>query len=187
MVNKRLDSEMTYYLSGYITNDKNLEVIRYEDIRVDTGARTYQFKVDEWLDRSDSPETLTMHKNLPFLGLTINQRATISKPAQKTLDTGAIKVRELNHTDVPHRMQSSERDTLHELSSSVYIDGNVQSQMLIMNCSYNDRPAFAKKRYFTIMAFLGLSSIYRNGLSKKLFETTYSIEKHVESIVADPQ
>ena len=72
MVNKRLDSEMTYYLSGYITNDKNLEVIRYEDIRVDTGARTYQFKVDEWLDRSDSPETLTMHKNLPFLGLTIN-------------------------------------------------------------------------------------------------------------------
>ena len=53
MLNKFLDSP--------IAKDKEVEVIRYEDIRVDTGAHTYSFKVNEWLDRSDSSETLKMH------------------------------------------------------------------------------------------------------------------------------
>ena len=102
--------------------------------------------------------------------------------AQKNLDKAATKVKEMNHTDTPHRQSSSERDTLHELSQTVSIDGDVQSNMLIMNCEYNDRPNFTKKRYFWLMTLLGLSVVYRNGLRKKLYETDFIVEKHVEAI-----
>ena len=104
------------FLDNPITKDKTIEVRSYVETRVDTGGQTWDFNVNEWLDRSDSPETLSMHTNLKFLGLTINKRVTISKNAQKDLDSAAVAIRELNHTDVPHRMARSERDTLHELS-----------------------------------------------------------------------
>ena len=96
-----------------------------------------------------------------------------------------MKVRELNHTDIPHRMSTSERDTLHELSQDVCVDGAVPGSILVMNCSYSDRPAFAKKRFFILATLLGLSSVYRNGLRSKLFETTFTVEKHVESVKID--
>ena len=51
--------------------------------------------------------------------------------------------------------------------------------MLIMNCNYNDRPNFAKKRYFFLMSMLGLGSLFRNSLRSKLYETNYIVEKHV--------
>jgi len=82
-------------------------------------------------------------------------------------------------------MERSERDVLHEMSQSISIDGHVANNMLIMNCNYNDRPDFAKKRYFTIMTLFGLSSLYRNSLRRRLFETNFYVEKHVESI--DPK
>jgi len=70
------------FLESPITKDKIVEVRRYDDTRVDTGSRTYSFQADDWLDRSDSPETLIVHNNLPFLALTINKRVTVSKLAQ---------------------------------------------------------------------------------------------------------
>lgn len=151
-------------------------------MRIDTGSQTYSMKVNEWLDRSDSPEMLSMNQDLPFLALSIRSNITMSKLAQKTLDDAAIKIREMNHTDYPHTMERSERDVLHELSQSVTFGGHVASSMLIMNCDYSERPNFAKKRYFTLMTLFGLGSLYRNSLRRRLHETNFYVEKHVESI-----
>lgn len=96
--------------------DKIIEVVRYENVRVDTGGRTYNLTNEEWLDRSDSPETINLNDNLAFLGLDITSSASISKPAQRTLDEAAVKIRNQNHTDIPHNKKSSETDTLHEMS-----------------------------------------------------------------------
>ena len=57
--------------------------------------------------------------------------------------------------------------------------------MLIMNCDYEDRPNFAKKRYFILMAFLGMSSFYRIKILSKMYETKFTVEKHVESVNPD--
>jgi len=171
-------------LDSSISKEKIIEIKSYVEKRVDTGEKTYIFEADEWLDLSDSPETLILHSNLPFLALTIDRRVTISRMAQKTLDAAAVKVRELNHTDIPHRNQTNERDTLHELSQLVSV-GDIPAKILVMNCSQNERPAFAKKRYFLLTAFLGLSSFHRNKMNSKLFETTFKIEKHVESVKAE--
>ena len=54
-----------------------------------------------------------------------------------------------------------------------------------MNCNYSERPAFAKKRYFLLTALLGLSALHRNKMNSKMFETTFKIEKHVESVKAE--
>ena len=116
--------------------------------------------------------------------MNILKRVTISKLAQKTIDAAAVKVRELNHTDIPHRNQTSERDTLHELSQSVSV-GDIPASILVMNCNYSERPAFAKKRYFLLTALLGLSALHRNKMNSKMFETTFKIEKHVESVKAE--
>ena len=40
--------------------------------------------------------------------------------------------------------------------------------MMIMNCSYNERPNYTKKRYYFLMSLLGLSSLYRNALNLSL-------------------
>ena len=48
-----------------------------------------------------------------------------------------------------------------------------------MNCNYNDRPSYAKKRYFFLMAMLGLGSKFRWELEYELYEYNYMIEKHV--------
>ena len=96
--------------------DKTIELIRYENVRVDTGGRTYNLVNEEWLDRSDSPETVDMNDNLPFMGLNITTTASISKPAQLTLDEAAVKIRNENHSDIPHNKKSSQTDILHEIS-----------------------------------------------------------------------
>ncbi len=64
------------------------------------------------------------------------------------------------------------------------VQGHVASKMLIMNCRYDERPNFVKKRYFWLMTMLGLSTVYRNGLSSKLHEANFSIEKHIDVIDA---
>ena len=56
-------------LDNPITKQKTVDVVTYVDTKVVTKNRTYTLGVDEWLDRSDSPETLLAHRQLPFLGL----------------------------------------------------------------------------------------------------------------------
>ena len=70
---------MNEFLNSPISKDKTVKVKRYENKRFDTSAETYNFKTEEWVDRTDSPETLKMHSKLPFLALKINKNATISK------------------------------------------------------------------------------------------------------------
>ena len=116
---KALESEertLKQFLESPLAKDKEIQVSRFENVRVNTGGRSYSLKVEEWQDHSDSAETLKVHQNLPFLALSIRQRITLSQMAQKNLDKAATKVKEMNHTDVPHRQSSSERDTLHELT-----------------------------------------------------------------------
>ena len=92
----------------------------------------------------------------------------------------------MNHTDVPHTMSMSERDVLHETNSSIGIEDGVASKMLIMNCKHSERPEYAKKRYFFIMSLFGVSWLYRNALRKRLYQTTFNVEKHIESIDGQP-
>ena len=98
-----------------------------------------------------------------------------------------MKIREDNHTDIPHTMKHSERDTLHEMHQSTGIDGTVSDQMLIMNCKYSERPLFTKKRYFLMFTLLGGGSAFRNILQKQIYETEFNVEKHVESVKNTPK
>ena len=70
---------MNEFLNSPMSKDKSVKVKRYENKRFDTSAETYKFSIKEWVDRTDSPETLKLHSKLPFLGLTIKKKATISK------------------------------------------------------------------------------------------------------------
>ena len=73
-----------------IGKDKTVEVVRFEDRKIETAKRCYNFKVTDWIDRTDSPETIKVHSNIPLLGLTLNKLPiTISKPAQQAMDEAA--------------------------------------------------------------------------------------------------
>ena len=126
LLNKQ-EKTIVKFLDSPISKDKEIEVTRVENVRVDTGHKTYNFKVDEWLDRTDSPELLKNHRNLPFLDLQIQCKTTISKSAKKTLEAGRERIIQMNHTDIPHSMSISERDVLHETNSSIGIEGGVAS------------------------------------------------------------
>ena len=41
------------------------------------------------------------------------------------LTEAAVKIREENHTDIPHTLKRCERDTLHETSKHIGIDGYI--------------------------------------------------------------
>ena len=75
------ESMLLRFLDGDIAKDKRIEVSKFVNTRVDTGGRTYQFKVHEWVDHSDTPETLASHADLPFLALEISSNISISKRA----------------------------------------------------------------------------------------------------------
>ena len=55
-----------------IGKDKEVEVSRFVEEKVVTSEKTYGLKVDEWLDRTDSPQTLNLNKDIPFLALDIH-------------------------------------------------------------------------------------------------------------------
>lgn len=52
---------------------------------------------------------------MPMLAVKMKLNTTISKQAQNTISKAAEKIREENHTDIPHTMATSERDILHEV------------------------------------------------------------------------
>ena len=48
-------------LDSPVVKDKEVEVKRFEDVRVDSAHKTYDLEVEEWLDRTDSAKTLTLN------------------------------------------------------------------------------------------------------------------------------
>ena len=184
---KEKESMLLQFLNSDIAKDKQVETSKFVNERVDTGGRTYQFNVNEWVDHSDTPESLASHANLPFLALQISSNISISDRAQRMITEAAVKIREENHTDIPHRLQRSERDTLHETSQHIGFDGYIPSEMLIMNCDYNERPNFVKKRYYFLASLLGCGAFIRNGLHRQIYEANFLIDKHVEAIESKPK
>jgi len=55
---KEKEKMLQMFLDSNIAKDKSIEVSKFVNQRVDSGGRTYRFKIDEWVDHSDTPETL---------------------------------------------------------------------------------------------------------------------------------
>ena len=66
------------FLESDLAADKEIFVSKFVNTRVDSGSRWYKFRVTEWVDLSDFPETLIAHANLPFLALRIEKDVKVS-------------------------------------------------------------------------------------------------------------
>ena len=154
------------FLDSDLAADKEISVSKFVNTRVDSGSRRYKFRVTEWVDLSDFPETLIAHANLPFLALRIEKDVKVSSLVQKKLTEAQVKIREENHTDIPHTMECAERDVLHEISQHIGFEGNIPNNLLIMNCDYNNRPEIVKKRHYMLATLVGCGAFIRNALKK---------------------
>ena len=131
-----------------------------------TKKETYRLTVGHSYAIADELGFLQEFDRYSLHRVRVNYSINLTPECRQQLTKIEAQITEENHTPYPHTLKKCDKDTEHELKVHKQSAANSNS---ILVCQ--DRPIWAKKRYFFITAVLGLSPLIRRKLSSESNET----------------
>lgn len=129
------------------------------------------------LDISDSPSFIGTLDRHELTRINVHSKVELSEEARSSYNALKAKIYAENHTDRPHNRRDYACDVEHTIREAKEIPG-MQSGILVAE----DKPAWAKRRYYLLAALFGLSWTMRTKMYEKSQSTSFNVVKLISKI-----